>query len=91
MEEESIQPNTNRISNNNVSVPKPNNKVLDSLLAETAQGDEWKSINKEASTKSVQDNVQQLPDHLANAFTKDYSQVMKKADEKSRGGIKNGA
>lgn len=91
MEEESIQPNTNRISNNNVSVPKTNNKVLDSLLAETAQGDEWKSINKEASTKSVQDNVQQLPDHLANAFTKDYSQVMKKADEKSRGGIKNGA
>ena len=67
MEEESIQPNTNRISNNNVSVPKTNNKVLDSLLAETAQGDEWKSINKEASTKSVQDNVQQLPDHLANA------------------------
>jgi len=30
-----------------------------------------------------------LPDHLANALTKDYSQVIKKADEKSR--VKNGA
>ena len=70
MEEKSIQPNTNRISNNNVSVPKTNNKVLNSLLAETAQGDEWKNINKEPEVKSVVDEAQNLPDHLADALTK---------------------
>jgi len=74
----------------NVSSPKTNNAVLNDLLRETAQSGEWKSIERDATeTKSVQDNVNQLPEHLANAFTKDYSNVIKKAEEKSR--MKNGA
>ena len=73
----------------NVSAPKTNSSVLNDLLQETAESGEWKNINKEAETKSVKDNTQGLPDHLANALTKDYSQVIKKADEKSR--MKNGA
>ena len=74
----------------NVSTPKTNSNVLNDLLKETAESGEWKTIERDgAEVKSVQDNVNQLPDHLANALTKDYSQVIKKADEKSR--IKNGA
>ena len=74
----------------NVSTPKTNSNVLNDLLKETAESGEWKTIERDgADVKSVQDNVNQLPDHLANALTKDYSQVIKKADEKSR--IKNGA
>ena len=74
----------------NVSSPKTNNAVLNDLLRETAQSGEWKSIERDATeTKSVQDNVNQLPEHLANAFTKDYSKVIQKAEEKSR--MKNGA
>ena len=72
----------------NVSAPKTNSSVLNDLLQETAESGEWKNINKEAETKSVKDNTQGLPDHLANALNKDYSQVLKKADEKSR--MKNG-
>ena len=84
-------PNSNvSIPQNNVSAPKTNSNVLNSLLQETAESGEWKTIERDgAEVKSVQDNVNQLPDHLANALTKDYSQVIKKADEKSR--IKNGA
>ena len=73
----------------NVSAPKTNSSVLNDLLQETAESGEWKNINKEAETKSVKDNTQGLPDHLANALNKDYSQVLQKADEKSR--IKNGS
>ena len=74
----------------NMSAPKTNSNVLNSLLQETAESGEWKTIERDgAEVKSVQDNVNQLPDHLANALKKDYSQVIKKADEKSR--IKNGA
>jgi len=72
----------------NVSAPKTKSSVLNDLLQETAESGEWKNINKEAETKSVKDNTQGLPDHLANALNKDYSQVLKKADEKSR--MKNG-
>ena len=73
----------------NVSAPKTNSSVLNDLLQETAESGEWKNINREAETKSVKDNTQGLPDHLANALNKDYSQVLQKADEKSR--MKNGA
>ena len=73
----------------NVSAPKTKSNVLNDLLKETAESGEWKNINREAEVKSVTDNTQGLPDHLANALTKDYSQVLQKADEKSR--IKNGA
>jgi len=73
----------------NVSAPKTKSNVLNDLLKETAESGEWKNINREAETKSVKDNTQGLPDHLANALTKDYSQVLKKADEKAR--VKNGA
>ena len=77
------------ITNNNISVPKTNNKVLDSLLTETAQSDDWKKVDSEPEVKSVQDNTEQLPDHLANALNKDYSEVLKKVDEKAK--FKNGA
>tara|TARA_R100001163_G_C5018128_1_gene161780 strand:+ start:46 stop:465 length:420 start_codon:yes stop_codon:yes gene_type:complete len=73
----------------NVSAPKTKSNVLNDLLKETAESGEWKNINREAEVKSVTDNTQGLPDHLANALTKDYSQVLKKADEKAR--VKNGA
>ena len=72
----------------NVSAPKTKSNVLNDLLQETAESGEWKNINREAEAKSVKDNTQGLPDHLANALNKDYSQVLKKADEKSR--MKNG-
>ena len=74
-----------------VSVPKTHNKMLHELLKETAQSDDWKSVDGkgEAEVQSVQDNTEQLPEHLANAFTKNYSEVMKKVDEKAK--FKNGA
>ena len=73
----------------NVSAPKTKSNVLNDLLKETAESGEWKNINREAETKSVKDNTQGLPDHLANALNKDYSQVLQKANEKSK--VKNGA
>ena len=72
----------------NVSAPKTNSSVLNDLLQETAESGEWKNINKEAETKSVKDNTQGLPDHLANALNKDYSEVMKAVDKKAK--FKNG-
>ena len=45
-------------------------------------------MNEEPETKSVVENTQGLPDHLANALNKDYSEVMKKVDEKAK--FKNG-
>ena len=76
------------ITNSNINVPKTKNKVLNSLLTETANSEDWKTINSEPKVESVQDNTNQLPEHLANAFTKDYSDVMKKVDEKAK--FKNG-
>ena len=77
------------ITNSNVPVPKTKNKVLNSLLTETANSEDWKTINSEPKVESVQDNTSELPEHLANAFTKDYSKVMKKVDEKAK--FKNGS
>tara|TARA_R100001244_G_scaffold121291_1_gene90939 strand:+ start:119 stop:538 length:420 start_codon:yes stop_codon:yes gene_type:complete len=74
-----------------VSTPKTSNSVLNNLLKETAQSDDWKTVEGkgEAEVQSVQDNTEQLPEHLANAFTKDYSKIMKKVEEKDN--FKNGA
>ena len=77
------------ITNNNISVPKTKNKVLNSLLEETAQTDEWKKINSEPEVKSVKDNTEQLPEHLANVLNKDYSDILNKVEEKAK--FKNGA
>ena len=77
------------ITNSNVPVPKTKNKVLNSLLTETANSEDWKTIEGETEVESVQDHTSELPEHLANAFTKDYSDVMKKVDEKAK--FKNGA
>ena len=88
---DSVSSNSNTsVRGGNVSSPKTNSSVLNDLLQETAQSGEWKSIERDStSVKSVQDNVDKLPDHLASALTKDYSKVIQKADEKSR--MKNGA
>ena len=70
-------------------VPMTKDSILNDLLKETAESGEWKNINKGAeTTTSVMDNTQNLPDHLADAFTKDYSQVMKAVDKKAK--FKNG-
>ena len=77
------------ITNSNVNVPKTKNKVLNSLLTETANSEDWKTIDSKPEVKSVQDHTSELPEHLANAFTKDYSGVMKKVNEKAK--FRNGA
>ena len=77
------------IPKGNVSAPKTSSNVLNSLLQETAESGEWKTIERDSSqVKSVQDNVEQLPDHLANALTKDYSEMLKVTEQKSW--LKNG-
>tara|TARA_B100000287_G_scaffold434921_1_gene500956 strand:- start:970 stop:1386 length:417 start_codon:yes stop_codon:yes gene_type:complete len=63
------------------------NQVLNDILAETAQSGEWKDMDRPMDTKSAKETTN-LPDHLADAFNKDYSQIIKKADEKSK--MKNG-
>ena len=62
---------------------------LNDILAETAANDDWKKINEEPQVQSVTENTQGLPEHLANALNKDYSEVMNKVEEKAR--FKNGA
>ena len=62
--------------------------ILNDILAETAAKDDWKKINEEPQVQSVTENTQGLPDHLANALNKDYSQVMQKVEEKAK--FKNG-
>lgn len=62
--------------------------ILNDILAETAANDDWKKITEEPQVQSVTENTQGLPDHLANALNKDYSQVMKKVEEKAK--FKNG-
>ena len=80
-----------KASTKNVTMPKTTNNVLNQLLEETAQSDDWKTVDGkgEAEVQSVQDNIKQLPEHLVNAFTKDYSKIMKKVDEKAK--FKNGS
>ena len=86
---DSSRSNTNIPTNRNINAPKTNNKVLNQLLSETAQSDDWKTVEGKSEVQSVQDNTSELPDHLANAFNKDYSEVMKKVEEKDK--FKNGA
>ena len=85
----SIKKTVNSPVDSSVPTPKTNNSVLNKLLKETAQSDDWKTVEGEVEVQSVQDNPQELPEHLANAFTKDYSNVMKKVDEKAK--FKNGS
>ncbi len=66
------------------AAPLTKDSILNDILNETAHSDEWQNIEKEAEVKSVVDNTQNLPEHLADAFTKDYSQVMKKVEEKAK-------
>ena len=61
---------------------------MNSLLTETANSEDWKTIEGETEVESVQDHTSELPEHLANAFNKDYSKVMKKVEEKAK--FKNG-
>ena len=80
--------NGGNTAQSNVAAPKTKSSVLNDLLQETAESGEWKNINREAETKSVKDNTQGLPDHLADALNKDYSEVMKAVDKKAK--FKNG-
>ena len=59
------------------------NQILNDILSETANSGEWKNMDRPVESKSVKETPN-LPNHLANAFNKDYSQVIKKADEKSK-------
>ena len=63
------------------------NQILNDILTETANSGEWKNMDRPVEDKSAKDTPN-LPDHLSDAFNKDYSQVIKKADEKSK--MKNG-
>ena len=65
-------------------VPMTKDSILNDLLNETANDGEWKNINKEAEVKSVTEETAGLPDHLAAALNKDYSQVMKAVDKKAK-------
>ena len=65
-------------------VPMTKDSILNDILQETANDGEWKNISKEAEVQSVTDDTTGLPDHLADALNKDYSQVMKAVDKKSK-------
>tara|TARA_R100000988_G_C3985680_1_gene159563 strand:- start:97 stop:525 length:429 start_codon:yes stop_codon:yes gene_type:complete len=71
------------------NVPLTKDAILNDILAETAAAGDWKKINEEPQVQSVTENTQGLPEHLANALNKDYSEVMTKVEEKAR--FKNGA
>ena len=71
------------------AAPLTKDSILNDILNETAHSGEWKNIEKEGEVQSVTDNTQGLPDLLSNAINKDYSQVMKKIEEKAK--FKNGA
>jgi len=73
----------------NPAAPLTKDSILNDILNETAHSGEWQNIEKEAEVKSVTDNTEGLPDFLSNAINKDYSQVMKKVEEKAK--FKNGA
>ena len=68
----------------NSAAPLTKDSILNDILSETANSGEWKNIEKESEVKSVTDNTQGLPEHLTEAFTKDYSSVMKAVDEKAK-------
>ncbi len=68
----------------NPTTPLTKDSILNDILNETANSGEWQNIEKEAEVKSVRDNTQGLPEHLSEAFTKDYSGVMKRVDEKAK-------
>ena len=77
-------------TNSNIPVPKTKNSVLNSLLEETANSDDWKTVEgKGEEVQSVQDNTEALPNHLAEALTKDYSTMLKTVEEKDN--FKRGA
>ena len=64
--------------------------MLNEILAETASNDDWKKIEQEtAPVESVQDKTSNLPEHLQEAFNKNYTEVMDKVEEKAR--FKSGA
>jgi len=65
-------------------VPMTKDSILNDLLKETAEAGDWKSINKEAEVKSVTEETAGLPEHLAEALNKDYSQVMQAVDKKAK-------
>ena len=66
------------------AAPLTKDSILNDILNETAHSGEWKNIEKEGEVQSVTDNTQGLPDFLSNAINKDYSQVMKKVEEKAK-------
>ena len=66
------------------AAPLTKDSILNDILSETASSGEWQNIDKETEVKSVVENTQNLPDHLADAFTKDYSGVLKKVNEKAK-------
>ena len=84
-----VKPIQKTVTESKQRVPMTKDSILNDLLKETADSGEWQNINKEAETTSVMDNTQNLPDHLANALNKDYSQVMKAVEQKAK--FKNGA
>jgi len=77
---------TSTLPSTNTALTK--DSILNDILAETAANDDWKKINEEPQVQSVTENTQGLPEHLANALNKDYSQVMQKVEEKAK--FKNG-
>ena len=92
VEDRASQPTASPTGKSPVSdtkVPITKDSILNDILAETAANDDWKKINEEPQVQSVTENTQGLPEHLANALNKDYSQVMQKVEEKAR--FKNGS
>ena len=90
----SASPNTTQVKETKklpkVPVPSAGNSVLNEILAETASNDDWKKIEQETEhVDSVQDKTSNLPEHLQEAFNKNYTEVMDKVEEKAR--FKSGA
>ena len=78
------------ITKRSIPAPKTNNNILNSLLEETAQSDDWKTVQGTGQeVQSVQDNTEALPNHLAEALTKDYSDMLKSVEKKDN--FKRGA
>ena len=78
---------TSTLPSTNTALTK--DSILNDILAETAANDDWKKINEEPQVQSVTENTQGLPEHLANALNKNYSEIMNKVEEKAR--FKNGS
>jgi len=66
------------------NVPMTKDSILNDILNETANSGEWQNIEKESEVKSVTDNTEGLPNFLSDAINKDYSQVLKKVEEKAK-------